>query len=86
MTSERTLPGGNDSTPGSVCAEESSQRKHSETRTSMLQKEWGKHWRRVQLGLQHIESLKRKYGVSMQIVRMDERPCSESEAALLLCR
>ena len=32
MTSEGTLPGENDSPPGSVRAEESSQRKHSETR------------------------------------------------------
>ena len=87
MISERTLRGENDPPPGSVRAEESSQRKHSETRMSMTQKEWGKQWRRVQLGLQHVESLKRKHGVSMQIVSyQDERPCSESEAVLLLCR
>ena len=56
VTSERTLPGENDSPPGSVRAEESSQRKHSETRMSLIQEERGKHWRRVQLGSQHVDS------------------------------
>ena len=41
----------------------------------------------MQLGLQRVESLKRKYRVSMQIVSyQSERPCSETEASLMLCR
>ena len=84
MSSERTLSG--DTPLGSVRAEESSQRTHSQT-MSVVQEESGKHWRRVQLGSQHVESLQRKYGVSMQIVSYQgERPCSEIEAALVLCR
>ena len=54
---------------------------------SVMQEEWGVHWREVNLGSQHVESLKRKYGVSMQIVSYQEQmPCSESEAALILYR
>ena len=45
----------------------------------------GVHWQEVKLGSQHVESLKRKYGVSMQIVSY-QRACSESDAALILCR
>ena len=37
--------------------------------------------------MRHVESLKRKYGVSMQVVSyQSERPCSEIEASVILCR